>query len=198
MSEELSKEDVVFDDAPRPPLTTTTSLKPAATVLIAAIVMLSVFIGINLVADQTTSAPPTTVIVLGGLLVDTHSSALHGCRFVDLPPDNIVTGLIVPTGTSSLSPANLRSAASGSYDCSVTLTANHPQGQILGFYLHHLEALGWTVFSQGPAVRTGGEQYLFNKAGSDTFYWIAGVTIDTQSAQSTSWTVRFYQDNGVS
>ena len=57
-------------DEPRPPLTTTTSIWPAAGVLIFAVVVLAVFMVINLISDQGVSTTPTTLpVVVGGLQI---------------------------------------------------------------------------------------------------------------------------------
>ena len=57
-----------MSDEPRAPLTTTTSIWPAAGVLIFAVVVLLVFMLINLISDQGVTTTPTTLpVVVGGL-----------------------------------------------------------------------------------------------------------------------------------
>jgi len=48
-------------DEPRAPLTTTTSIWPAAGVLMFAVVVLAVFMVINLISDQGVTTTPTTL-----------------------------------------------------------------------------------------------------------------------------------------
>ncbi len=185
------------DDAPRPPLTTTTSIWPAASIFILAAVMLGVFMLINAIADQGSSPTPSTVVVVGGLSVDTASTLMNGCVFADAPPSNIRPSYIVPVNTVAAGPIDLKSSDAGSYDCQRELTAPYPQSEILGFYLDQFEALGWAKFSEGPAFGHGGEQILLQKSGSDSFVWISGITVAHTSTTSTTWTLRFYQDNSI-
>jgi hypothetical protein len=63
----------------------------------------------------------------------------------------------------------------------------------LSFYKTQLEARGWSLFSSGAS--NGSPQYLFQKAGSDTFYWVIGITVDSSTSTSTSWTFRIYQNS---
>jgi len=180
----------------RPPLTTTTSIKPAATVLIVAVVMLFTFVLINAVFDQGTTTP-TTVIVVGGLPVAANNQTLAACQLPGIPPSDISSGLIVPIGSLPAGPVDHHSSDAGSFDCSRSVTAPYAQSKILGFYLDQLRAIGWTNFSKGVAANGGGEQFLFQKAGSDTFNWIEGVTVNASASRRTTWTVRLYQDNSL-
>jgi hypothetical protein len=188
---------VATNEPPRPPLTTTTSIKPAASILLLAVVMLGVFMIINGVADRGVRSPSTTVAVVGGLAVDHASRVLAPCELPGAPPSNIKPSYIVPVGATAVGGVDLRSADPGAYDCSQLLRAPYPQSEILGFYKDQLLARGWALFSRGRAVHGGGEQFLFQKAGSDSFYWIGGVTIERTARHSTSWTLRFYQDNSL-
>jgi hypothetical protein len=64
---------------------------------------------------------------------------------------------------------------------------------LLGYYSAQLKARGWNLFSQGAS--NGSPQDLFQKAGSDTFYWVIGVTVTSSSATSTHWTYQIYQNS---
>jgi hypothetical protein len=182
--------------APRPPLTTTTSIKPAATVLAVGVAMLLIFVLINGVFDQGTTTT-TTIFIAGGLQVDAANPLLKECALPGIPPDDIASGLIVPVDTVAIGPVSHHLTSDGSFDCSRDLSNTHRGPQILGFYLNHLRALGWQAFSQGTGTG-GGQQYLFQKAGSDTFEWIEGVTVTRSSDQGASFTVRMYQYNAFS
>lgn len=180
---------------PKGPPSTTTSIWPAATVVLVAVGTLAIFFLINLGFDRGTTTT-TTVAVVGGLPVDTSSTLLAGCVIDSIPPSDIASGLIVPIGTSAVGPINHHQSDSSGPDCSRTLVAAQPESKILGFYQPHLEGMAWKLFSSGVAVH-GGNQDLFQKAGSDTFYWIEGITIVKSSANSTTWTLRLYQNNSI-
>jgi hypothetical protein len=182
---------------PRAPLTTTVSIKPAASVLIIAIAMLAIFLVINGVADQGDGTAPTTIAVVGGLAVDSSSQILAKCEQAAPVPDNIATAFIVPVKTVSAGGITNQTSDAGAFDCSQPLSAPYSQNEILGFYKSELVAQGWNLFSQGAAVGGGGQQFLFQKGGDDSFYWISGVTVDHHSANSTTWTLRFYQDDAL-
>ncbi|NNN09756.1 MAG: hypothetical protein HKL85_11280 [Acidimicrobiaceae bacterium] len=181
----------------KPPLTTTTSILPAAFVLGLAVVMLAVFMVINLVANQGVATTTTIPVVVGGLSVDHSSSLLNNCAPTGSLPANIVGGIVVPVNTSSRGPFQLPNSGAGDFDCYRPLVSSTSASALLGFYKAQLEARGWALFSSGAT--NGAPQYLFQKAGSDTFYWIIGVTVNptTSSATSTDWTFRIYQNSSA-
>ena len=158
--------------------------------------MLLLFVLINAVFDQGTTTP-TTVIVVGGLPVATNNPTLTACQLPGFPPADIASGLIVPQGALPAGPVNHHSGDPGSFDCSRAVSAPYGQAKILGFYDNHLRGLGWTNFSRGNAPNGGGSQFLYEKAGSDTFNWIEGVTVTSTEGSRTTWTVRLYQDNSL-
>ena len=180
-----------------PPLTTTTSILPAAAVLGVAVVMLVVFMFINLVADQGVTATTTIPVIVGGLGVDHASTLLADCQPPGSIPANIAPGIVVPLGTRARGPFALPNSGAGDYDCYRPLVSTTSASGLLGFYKTQLEARGWNLFSSGAA--NGAPQYLFQKAGSDTFYWIIGVTVDPgpSNANATDWTFRIYQNSAA-
>jgi hypothetical protein len=61
-----------------------------------------------------------------------------------------------------------------------------------------MAARGWKIFSTGAPYRRPGLEILSQKGGSDSWFWIQGVTISpttfaADGAQSTVVTVRLYQ-----
>jgi hypothetical protein len=77
-------------DEPRAPLTTTTSIWPAAGVLIFAAVVLGVFMVINLISDQgVTKTPATVPVVVGGLAKAPSTAVLNDCKSSSEVPSNI-------------------------------------------------------------------------------------------------------------
>ncbi len=180
-----------------PPLTTTTSIWPAAAVLGVAVVMLVVFMFINLVADQGVATTTTIPVVVGGLGVDPTSTLLANCEPPGSIPANIAAGVVVPQGTRARGPFALPNSGAGDFDCFRPLVSSTSASALLGFYKAQLEVRGWNLFSSGAA--NGAPQFLFQKAGSDTFYWIIGITVQpsTSSPTSTDWTFRIYQNSSA-
>ena len=183
-----------MSDQPKAPLTTTTSIWPAAAVLIVAVAMLAIFMLMNLVADQsvttTTTIPP---VVVGGLDVAASSVALDYCRHTSEIPSNIVDAFLVPVGTQPESGANIPNAGAGEFDCYQPLVTPAGASALLSFYTTHLESLGWHLFSHGAS--NGAPQSLFQKAGNDSFYWVVGITVTRSSTKLAHWTFRIYQNS---
>ena len=180
---------------PRPPLTTTTSIWPAASVLILGVVMLGVFMIINAVADQGVSTTTTIPVVVGSLPVDHSSTLMKDCLTPGTPPSDIARGVIVPVRTQGRGPFAMPNSGAGDFDCYRPLRSATSASRLLGFYKAQLGARGWSLFSSGAS--NGAPQYLFQKAGSDTFYWVLGVTVDPSASTptSTAWTLRIYQNS---
>jgi hypothetical protein len=181
-------------DQPKAPLTTTTSIWPAAAVLIVAVAMLAIFMVMNLVADQTVTTTTTTPpVVVGGLDVAASNVALDYCRHTSEIPSNIVDAFLVPVGTQPESGANIPNAGAGEFDCYQPLVTPAGTSALLSFYTTHLESLGWHLFSRGAS--NGAPQSLFQKAGNDSFYWVVGITVTRSSPKLAHWTFRIYQNS---
>jgi hypothetical protein len=183
------------NEAPRPPLTTTTSIWPAAAILGIAVVMLALFMGINLIANQAVATTTTIPVIVGGLTPATGSTLLSNCEQPGNPPSNITPALIVPVNTRANGAFVMPNAGAGDFDCYRSFITNAPANQVLAFYSSELESRGWSLFSQGAS--NGAPQDLFQKAGSDTFYWVVGITVNTTSAHHTHWTYRIYQNSAA-
>ena len=185
-----------MSDEPRAPLTTTTSIWPAAGVLIFAVVMVAIFMIINLTSDQGVSSTSTTLpVVVGGLNKAPSSAVLDYCSHASEIPSNVNDAFIVPVGTSSKSGGRVPNAGAGDFDCYQPLITSTNSGSLLKFYKTQLEARGWTLFSQGSS--NGSPQSLFQKAGSDSFYWVVGITVNSSTKSSCHWTFRIYQNSGA-
>jgi hypothetical protein len=183
-----------MSDEPRAPLTTTTSIWPAAGVLIFAVVVLAVFMVINLLSDQGVSTTPTTLpVVVGGLQIAPSSAVLDYCTSASEIPSNIDDVFIVPKGTTSLKGGNIPNAGAGDFDCYQPLVTTANRASLLKFYKSQLEARGWNLFSSGAS--NGSPQSLFQKAGNDGFYWVAGITVTKSSNNLVHWTFRIYQNS---
>ncbi len=181
-------------DEPRPPLTTTTSIWPAAGVLIFAVVVLVVFMIINLVSDQGVTTTPTTLpVVVGGLAKAPSSAALDYCKSSSEIPSNINDVFLVPVGTQGESGGNIPNAGAGDFDCVQPLVTDTNGASLLKFYKSQLEARGWGLFSQGSS--SGSPQSLFQKAGNDGFYWVVGITVTKSASDLVHWTFRIYQNS---
>jgi hypothetical protein len=183
-----------MSDEPKAPLTTTTSIWPAAGILLLAVAMLLVFMVINLASDQGVTKTKTTIpLVVGGLNIAKGSDALDYCKNQSEIPSNISDALIVPVGTVSTSGGNIPNAGAGDFDCYQPLTSTTNSGSLLGFYSSELQARGWNVFSHGAS--NGSPQTLFQKAGDDGFYWVVGVTVNKSAHDLVDWTFRIYQNS---
>jgi hypothetical protein len=177
----------------KPPLTTTTSIRPAMTVLVIAVATLAVFIVINAVAGTSVTQTPTTLPVVVGGLGTAPGDELAGCRQPANPPADIATALRVPATSVVTARATVSNAGAGDFTCAATLRTAASPGRVLGYYRAQLEVLGWALFSTAPSH--GHSQMLFQKAGADTFYWVVGVTIERAGPASTSWTYTVYQNS---
>ena len=182
---------------PRPPLTTTTSLWPAAGVLILAVVMLLVFLVINLATSQGVTKETTTTIpvIVGGLQRDLHPGpALQYCLQSEEVPSNIDDAFIIPVNTTTRPGANTPPLGAGEFDCLQPMaTAKTNATDLINFFNAQLEARGWSLFSKGSP--NGDSQSLFQKAGDDGFYWEVGVTVTKVSITGVEWTFEIYQNS---
>jgi hypothetical protein len=90
--------------------------------------------------------------------------------------------------------ANTPNLGAGDFDCVLPLTTTHASASsLISFFNAQLEARGWNLFSKGAS--NGDPQSLFQKAGSDGFYWEVGVTVTKSSASSVQWTFQIYQNS---
>lgn len=185
-----------MSDEPKAPLTTTTSIWPAALILGIAAVMLVVFMVINLVADQGVTKETTTIpLVVGGLKIDaTAGAVLQYCRQTEEVPSNITDVFLVPVGTSPRTGANTPNLGAGDFDCEQPMfTAKVNAASLITFFNSQLEARGWSLFSKGAS--NGDPESIFQKAGNDGFYWEAGVTVTKSTSGGVDWTFQIYQNS---
>ena len=172
-----------------------TSIWPAASILIVAVSTLAIFMVINAVTS-TTTVTTTTVAVVGGLNAATDPALTDGCSSAGSPPTDIRRALIVPV-TASLTGHRIVNQGAGDFDCYLDYRTTTSGPDIIGFYEAHIGALGWKLFSSGHSSGGNhGQQVLFQKAGSDSFYWVYGVTIESTGAHTT-YRIRIYQNNSL-
>ena len=176
----------------RPPLTTTTSLWPAAVVVGLGASILAIFLLINALANPTVTTT-TVPVVVGGLPAAHSNAVVTGCQQPGTPPPNIASALIVPVRTAPGGPVVHANGGAGDYDCYRSLVTRAPSSQILGFYRARLSTTGWALFSSAQAPT--GPEMLFQKAGSDTFYWVVGIAILGHHGSQTKWQFRIYQNS---
>ena len=182
-----------MSDRPKAPLTTTTSILPAAAVLGIAVAMLVIFIVINAVSDQGVTTTTTVPTVVGGLAKAPNADVLSYCRNTSEIPSNIVGAFVVPVTTTTEPGSNIPNAGAGDFDCYQPLSTKATSGSLLAFYATQLEARGWSLFSRGAS--NGKPQSLFQKGGTDGFYWVVGVTVTTTTNDRVHWTYRIYQNS---
>jgi hypothetical protein len=177
---------------PVPPPSRRVSILPAASVLGLAVVTLLVVGSMN-AFDSSVVTPTTAPVILGALPaasspVDT--SLFKNAAQAGVPPTNIASALIAPRGAVWIRGLN---QGTGDYDRSFTFRVAAARARLLGFYRANLVALGWTLYSTGAAPGGGGDELLFQKAGSDGWYWETGVIARPTTSGSTVWTLRLYQ-----
>jgi hypothetical protein len=184
---------------PRPPLTTTTSIWPAATVLIVAVATLTIFLLLNLLTSQRTVTSGNPAVVVGSLQADRANHGFGGCLNSATTPSNIASTVVLPATTSAVQLPLIVNQGAGDYDCLATFTTAARQSDVLGFYEAQLEARGWHLYSSSNAVGgTHGAQLLFQQNGADTFLWIFGLTVQRHTVTTTTYQLRLYQgNNGV-
>jgi hypothetical protein len=183
--------------APKPPITTTTSIWPAAAILGLAVIMLGVFLLVDFITNKGVVPPPTTIpVVVGGLARDVNpTAALKYCLQNEEVPTNIDSAFIVPVNTVPRSGAATPDQGAGEYDCYEPMaTTSATAGEVIKFFNAQLGARGWSLFSSGAS--NGDPQSLFQKAGNDGFYWEIGVTVNKSTATEVDWTFDIYQNSG--
>lgn len=154
--------------------------------------MLTIFLGLNGIASPGTATTTTIPVIVGGLNIDPSSTLLSQCANPAVTPSNITDGVIVPLGTFATAQTVIANQGAGDFDCFRTFDTASTASNLLGFYKAQLSVRGWNLFSQGAS--SGDPQLLFQKAGSDTFYWVIGVTV-TRSGPTSHWTFRIYQNS---
>jgi hypothetical protein len=73
------------------------------------------------------------------------------------------------------------------------VTTGASAGALINFFDTQLEARGWSLFSK--SATSTGPQSLFQKAGSDGFYWEAGVTVTKSTTSRLYWKFTIYQNS---
>ncbi len=184
-------------DTPRPPLTTTTSIWPAAMIAVVGVTLLAVFLLVDWVTSRPVVTPSGPVpVVVGGLAIEQPLAA--GLTYCNQPlevPQDLVSGFVFPVGTTPRPGSNTPNLGAGDFDCVENLaTAHATSGEVLGFYRAHLPVLGWSLFSTSPSP-TGHPQYLFQRSSSDGFYWEIGVTIRASTPGHVRWSFTLFQNS---
>jgi hypothetical protein len=157
--------------------------------------MLGVFGFINLL-DSPTTTPTTVPVIIGGLPCCT-TKIFVSFNLGGEPPSDIASGLIAPVDTSILGQVVTGGGGAGNYDQAIRLGVTASRANLLAFYRSHLVALGWNLFSTTGAPQ-GSAQLLFQKAGSDGWYWEAGVTARATGPGTTSYVYRLFQASDFS
>lgn len=181
-----------------PPGVHPTSLKWAAIVPLAAVIMLGLFIGINALfpdGKQAANIIPKIEKVTG---LHTNSVPAFTHYVVNaIPPANIVNSVYVPQEVSFVGEIYTGGQAS-SYDRSLAYSSPVSEGALYSYFHTVMTAAGWKIFSIAAPAGSKGIQLLAQKAGDDGFYWEEGVTIHLTrftagAKQTTYFTVRLYQ-----
>ena len=175
-------------DSPRPPLTTTTSIWPAAFVLLLGAGMLVVFMILNVVTDSPVATTTTIPIVVGGLTTQTGAGSgdalLSNCHQDGEPPANIYSAFVLPSRRDQMAPSPCPTAAP------VTLTATVPlsqrrriRGSSATTPTSSKRGAG-TSSPPGPPTATPSCSSKKRAATPSTGYWVSPLT----PATATPWT----------
>jgi len=180
---------------PVPPPARRYSILPAASVLGLAVLTLFVVLIANSF-DSSIVTPTTLPVIVGGL--PSASAAADASLFPKalqdgVPPANIASALIAPKGSARLGNVPTGGGGTGDYDWASTFSVAAPRAHLLGFYRGNLEAMGWHLISNGAAPNGSGDELIFQKGGTDGWYWETGVVALPTAAGTTSFTFRIFQ-----
>ena len=186
----------------RPPSARGSSIRPAMTVLILAVVILGVFVTIGVVTTQK----PATVRTNAGtghvpgsaLRAEAAAGPLSVIMHAGQPPTNIVNAVLLPAGSVRVAH---RDNGGSQFDQQVTFRTAASQGALVTFFSAALAQQGWQIFDRGPATHAPGTTEVLGKlAGSDGYYWEIGALVppttfghDAPAAGETDYTVRLFQ-----
>jgi hypothetical protein len=185
---------------PVPPPSRRVSILPAATVLALAVLTLLI-VGATNALDTSQVTPTTLPVILGALPAATaasDTSLFKGAVLDGVPPADIASALIAPRGTAWIKNLDTGGASAGDYDRAASFRVAAPRARVFGFYRSGLQALGWSLFSSGPAPRGGGDELLFLKGGTDGWYWETGIIARPTASGVTVWTFRMFQASDAS
>lgn len=171
------------------------SILPAASVVILAALILLIVGATN--ALDTSQVVPTTLPAIVGAL-PAASPAADASLYVGavrdgVPPTDIASALIAPRGTTKIKNLLTGGEGEGDYDRATSFRVAAPRARVFGFYRANLEALGWKLFSSGIAPGDGGDELLFQKGGSDGWYWETGVIAPLTADGATIFEFRIFQ-----
>jgi len=181
-----------------PPGVSPTSLKWAAIVPIVALIVLGFFIIINSLDGPTkVTAPPAPRLQKTSGLTVAAGSPLARFVVAGEPPVDILNSVVIPQGMALTGTPHTGGNAT-SFDTKLVYSSPASAQALYTFFFDELKARGWKIFSTGAPVGAPGVEILAQKAGTDSWYWEAGVIIsptkfDTQNHQSTKVTLRLYQ-----
>lgn len=165
--------------------------------MLIAVVMLAAFMVVNLIASpgvaKTAAAKLPTVV--GGLAINpAPPPRVTYCRQAQEVPANVADAFIVPVNTVARPGARTPNLGAGDFDCFEPLTTRYASSAaLISFFVAHLESRGWNLFSTGGVG--AGAQALFQKAGTDGFYWVVGITTSRTTSAGLNWKFTIYQNS---
>ena len=183
-----------------PPGVRPTSIKYAAIVPLAAVVMLTIFIVINSLGNQ---GPAKAAAVSPKLEKVSGLTVSHVVPFAPYvtssgePPADILSSVVFPEGISTASVVANQGEAT-SFDETLTFHSPASAEALYTFFHQQMQGRDWKIFSTGAPVDAKGVEILSQKAGSDGWFWTQGVivsptTFNAHDQQSTKVTVRLFQ-----
>jgi len=152
-----------------------------------------VFMVINLISDQgVTKTPATVPVVVGGLAKAPSTAVLNDCKSSSEVPSNINDVFIVPVGTTSSSAAAFQRRRRR---LRLLPAAHHDHQRRVTTQVLQIPTRGPRLESVLTGSSSGKPQSLFQKAGNDGFYWVAGISVTKSSSKLVHWTFRIFQNS---
>lgn len=94
-----------------------------------------------------------------------------------LPPPDVVTNLVVPSGTT-LASSSAADTPEGMYDRSVRLAVPNPVDAVTAFFQSRLAALGWRMTAVVATPDGRGRQLIGSRLSHDSYGWTVGVAVE--------------------
>jgi hypothetical protein len=203
LGSEAATQDVDLDGADLPHAELPgPSTKPALVVFGIALVLF-LAIGLDLWLSGNQSTPETPVaspsVSGAGLPATPAASALKPIIQDDQPPPDVISALVIPTGTHVVPGSELNQAVDD-YDSSISFTISVSEQDVITFYDAELKADGWKILSKGAATHSNGIQLIATHPSGDGYYWELGILVDptqfsgsSSATESTTFTMRIYE-----
>lgn len=132
----------------------------------------------------TGGAPPATHLAGTTIAAVSAAGDLAVIASDGQPPADIRDTLVVPAGARLTGHEDIDDDL-GPFDRAVYLSVDALPAQVVSFFRVALERQGWGLLPGGVTSGNDTEEQIFEKAGSDGYYWQVAVTVTTVAAPLT-------------